>query len=103
MKCALAAVIAAVLASLAAPAAAQSAATQPVTLRFGYFPNLTHATALVGIQKGFVATALGSTLAGVVARSKRTNEYDPFSCHRVAGLHSGESSKPSLLPTTPLT
>jgi NitT/TauT family transport system substrate-binding protein len=35
----------------------------PVTLRFGYFPNLTHATALVGIQKGFLANALGSNVA----------------------------------------
>jgi NitT/TauT family transport system substrate-binding protein len=33
---------------------------QPLTLRLGYFPNLTHAPALVGIKKGFFATALGS-------------------------------------------
>src|SRR5437899_1401650 len=32
-----------------------------VTLRLGYFPNLTHATALVGVKKGFFATALGSS------------------------------------------
>ena len=32
---------------------------QPLTLRLGYFPNLTHAPALVGIKKGFFATALG--------------------------------------------
>jgi NitT/TauT family transport system substrate-binding protein len=36
--------------------------TGPVTLRFGYFPNLTHATALVGVQKGFLANALGSNV-----------------------------------------
>ena len=36
--------------------------TGPVTLRFGYFPNLTHATALVGVQKGFIASALGSNV-----------------------------------------
>jgi NitT/TauT family transport system substrate-binding protein len=34
----------------------------PVTLRFGYFPNLTHATALVGVQKGFLTGALGSNV-----------------------------------------
>jgi NitT/TauT family transport system substrate-binding protein len=43
-------------ASSAAPATTDSG---PVTLRFGYFPNLTHATALVGVQKGFLASALG--------------------------------------------
>jgi NitT/TauT family transport system substrate-binding protein len=39
-----------------------SAATnddQPLTVRLGYFPNLTHAPALAGIKKGFFATALG--------------------------------------------
>ncbi len=40
-----------------APATSDSG---PVTLRFGYFPNLTHATALVGVQKGFLSSALGS-------------------------------------------
>src|ERR1700738_1291249 len=33
---------------------------QTLTLRLGYFPNLTHAPALAGLQKGFFATALGS-------------------------------------------
>jgi NitT/TauT family transport system substrate-binding protein len=32
----------------------------PVTLRLGYFPNLTHAPALVGVQKGIFAEKLGS-------------------------------------------
>src|ERR1700737_5007731 len=35
---------------------------QPLPLRLGYFPNLTHAPALAGIKKGFFATALGSTV-----------------------------------------
>jgi NitT/TauT family transport system substrate-binding protein len=35
---------------------------QPLTLRLGYFPNLTHAPALAGIKKGFFATALGSNV-----------------------------------------
>jgi len=34
----------------------------PLTLRLGYFPNLTHASALVGVKKGFFATALGSSV-----------------------------------------
>ncbi len=31
------------------------------TLRLGYFPNLTHATAIVGLEKGIFAKELGST------------------------------------------
>jgi NitT/TauT family transport system substrate-binding protein len=37
-----------------------SADNGPLTLRLGYFPNLTHASALVGVKKGFFASALGS-------------------------------------------
>lgn len=36
-----------------------AAESGPVTLRFGYFPNLTHATALVGVEKGILTQALG--------------------------------------------
>jgi NitT/TauT family transport system substrate-binding protein len=32
----------------------------PVPLRLGYFPNVTHATAIVGIENGILAQALGS-------------------------------------------
>ena len=31
-----------------------------VTLRLGYFPNLTHAGAIAGVQKGIYAKELGS-------------------------------------------
>ncbi|MFD9499139.1 aliphatic sulfonate ABC transporter substrate-binding protein [Streptomyces sp. NPDC060035] len=31
------------------------------TVKIGYFPNLTHATALVGIQEGLIAKELGAT------------------------------------------
>ena len=31
----------------------------PLTLRLGYFPNLTQASALIGVKKGFFADALG--------------------------------------------
>ena len=31
----------------------------PVTVRLGYFPNITHATALVGVAKGIYAAKLG--------------------------------------------
>jgi NitT/TauT family transport system substrate-binding protein len=33
--------------------------TAKVTLRLGYFPNITHATALVGVEKGIFADKLG--------------------------------------------
>lgn len=33
--------------------------TDPVTLRLGYFPNVTHATAVAGIEKGIYAEKLG--------------------------------------------
>ena len=46
------------------PVPAQPAAESgPVALRFGYFPNLTHATALVGVEKGLLAQALGSNVS----------------------------------------
>jgi NitT/TauT family transport system substrate-binding protein len=38
---------------------ASSAATRPVTLRLGYFPNITHAAALVGVQEHLFTKALG--------------------------------------------
>src|SRR6202171_5131983 len=35
---------------------------QPLKLRLGYFPNLTHAPARAGIKKGFFAASLGSNV-----------------------------------------
>jgi len=40
-------------------AATAAASSGSVTLHFGYFPNLTHATALVGVHEGIFAKALG--------------------------------------------
>jgi NitT/TauT family transport system substrate-binding protein len=36
-----------------------AAAGETVTLRLGFFPNITHATALVGVEKGIFADKLG--------------------------------------------
>ena len=36
-----------------------SGSSQPTTVRLGYFPNITHAPALVGVQKGFFQQELG--------------------------------------------
>jgi NitT/TauT family transport system substrate-binding protein len=41
------------------PKAAGPGEAAPVSVRLGYFPNLTHATAVVGVQQGIFARALG--------------------------------------------
>jgi NitT/TauT family transport system substrate-binding protein len=41
---------------------ATEASTEPVTLRLGYFPNITHATALVGVGKGIFEEHLGDNV-----------------------------------------
>ena len=43
---------AATTAAAATTEAPTTASSEPVTLRLGYFPNITHATALVGVGKG---------------------------------------------------
>ena len=40
--------------------AASGSDAKPVTVRLGYFPNVTHATAIVGVDKGLYAKALGT-------------------------------------------
>ena len=54
--------IVAVLATVFAatgPAIAAKKQSEPVTLRLGYFPNVTHASAIVGVESGIFARALG--------------------------------------------
>jgi NitT/TauT family transport system substrate-binding protein len=51
----------AAVAACAGPASSTpSGSAGPVTLRLGHFANLTHATALVGLEKGIFAQKLGS-------------------------------------------
>ena len=38
-----------------------SASGEASTIKLGYFPNITHAPALIGVDKGFLQEALGST------------------------------------------
>ncbi|HZQ35891.1 MAG TPA: ABC transporter substrate-binding protein [Dehalococcoidia bacterium] len=45
--------------STAGGAAGSPAPGSRVTLRLGYFPNITHATAIVGVEQGIFAQALG--------------------------------------------
>jgi NitT/TauT family transport system substrate-binding protein len=50
--------------SAAAPAATGAASAKKLStdqVRIGYFPNLTHATALVGLKEGFFQQQLGAT------------------------------------------
>jgi NitT/TauT family transport system substrate-binding protein len=44
------------------PSGSAAADTGPVSLRLGYFPNLTHAIPMVGLDKGFFAQSLGSNV-----------------------------------------
>jgi NitT/TauT family transport system substrate-binding protein len=48
--------------SAAASAGAGADTAEPVTLRLGYFPNVTHATALVGVENGFFDDALADNV-----------------------------------------
>src|SRR5205809_598782 len=41
-------------------AGASSGGTAPVTVRLGYFPNVTHAPAIIGVEKGLFQQALGA-------------------------------------------
>src|SRR5512133_940940 len=50
------------LTGLAACGSSDKASSGPVTLRLGYFPNLTHATPIVGVNKGYFAGALGKNV-----------------------------------------
>jgi NitT/TauT family transport system substrate-binding protein len=51
--------LAAALAAACGGATSSSASSQTVTLRLGHFANLTHATALVGLENGTFAKTLG--------------------------------------------
>ena len=56
------------------------ASAEPVTLRLGYFPNVTHAPALVGIEGGIFEENLGDNVTLetiVVQRRRRRHHRDP--------------------------
>ncbi|MDE3090054.1 MAG: ABC transporter substrate-binding protein [Chloroflexota bacterium] len=52
-------VIATLILASAIGCTAQNAASGPITLRVGYFPNITHAQAMIGVADGTFARALG--------------------------------------------
>jgi len=49
-----------VLAACSSPSGSGGSGSEPVMLRLGYFPNVTHATAIVGVEKGIFQGKLGS-------------------------------------------
>ena len=53
---------AATTAASATTAAAPTTTGEPVTLRLGYFPNITHGPAIVGVNEGFFEDALGDNV-----------------------------------------
>jgi len=55
------AIVASAVARDSNASAAPSGGTPAAELKLGYFGNITHAPALVGVQKGFIAKELGST------------------------------------------
>jgi NitT/TauT family transport system substrate-binding protein len=56
-------VVLAVLLALVVPAgAAKKQSSEPVTLRLGYFPNVTHAPAIVGVEEKLFEKALGKNV-----------------------------------------
>jgi NitT/TauT family transport system substrate-binding protein len=54
--------MATVFAATAPALAAQAKSSDPVTLRLGYFPNVTHASAIVGVEQGIFTKTLGSNV-----------------------------------------
>src|ERR1700730_8563629 len=54
-----AAAIALVIAAVVTGCSSKSSDSGPVRLRLGYFPNLTHATAILGVEDGTFQRALG--------------------------------------------
>jgi NitT/TauT family transport system substrate-binding protein len=48
-----------ILAACSSPSGSGGAGDDGVTLRLGYFPNVTHATAIVGVENGIFQDALG--------------------------------------------
>jgi len=50
-----------VLAACSSPSGSGGSGAEPVTLRLGYFPNVTHATAIVGVENVIFQDKLGSS------------------------------------------
>ena len=56
------ALVALAVTAVACGKSSPAASSENVTLRLGYYPNLTHAPAIIGLQKGFFKAAVGSNV-----------------------------------------
>ena len=88
---------AATTAGSATTAAAPTTTGEPVTLRLGYFPNVTHAPAIVGVKEGIFEDALGDNVTLETSRPstparRRSRRSSPT-----------PSTPPSSAPTRPST
>ena len=63
------AVLATLLAATVPAVAAKKQSSEPVTLRLGYFPNVTHAPAIVGVEERLFEKALGKNVTLELRRS----------------------------------
>ena len=61
-------------------AGASTRAQGDTTVRLGYFDNVTHAPALVGLEEGFFEDALGEHHAGDLDLQRRTDARSPPCC-----------------------
>ena len=80
----LAVVLAGLLAATVPASAAKKQSSEPVTLRLGYFPNVTHASAIVGVTTRTAAVPWG--------RDDASSRCDATAPRRSSGDRSATSS-----------
>ena len=87
----LAVAAAALLAACTSADAATSASGPAATLRLGYFDNVTHGPALVGLQSGTLQAALGSTKLSTQTFSAGPAEIEALSAGAIDAAYIGPS------------
>ncbi|MQY16794.1 hypothetical protein SRB5_69970 [Streptomyces sp. RB5] len=65
------------------PVAASGAKLSADSVRIGYFPNLTHATALVGVQEGLIQKELGGTVVKTATFNAGPSEIEALNAGSV--------------------
>ena len=88
---AVAALLAACSSADAATSASGAASSPATTLRLGYFDNITHAPALVGLQSGTLQAALGSTKLSAQTFSAGPAEIEALSAGAIDAAYIGPS------------
>ena len=86
------AVLAGLLAAAVPASAAKKQSAEPVTLRLGYFPNVTHASAIVGVEQGIFAKELGkSTTLDLHTFNSGTEALQAFQAEALDASYIGPS------------